>query len=310
VRWIALEINGVHRQLTRAVLTQVVVLCLITPTTAADEKPAVSLDPAAVEFFEKKIRPLLVKSCYQCHSSKAETIEGGLRLDSRDGWAKGGDSGPAIIPGKPDKSRLLKAVLYQDPDLAMPPENAIPKRDVELIRQWIAMGAPDPRTGLKTDAGPKSIDLQAGQRFWSFQPVSRPLPATVTNEGWVRSPVDRFVLARLESKGLQPTWSASRHELIRRASIDLLGLPPTPDDVDQFVQDTSPDAWERLIDRLLASPQYGERWGRYWLDVARYADDQLRTEYFYRPLPHAWRYRDWVVRAFNEDLPYNEFVIR
>ena len=285
------------------------VVCLLSGAVVANDNPDSKPDSNGVEFFESHIRPLLVKRCYGCHSLKSEPIEGGLRLDSRAGWQRGGDSGPAIVPSKPDESRLLKAVLYQDPTLAMPPDNALPKREIELLRQWIAMGAADPRT-IESRAGPRVIDFAAAREFWSFQPIVRHVPPEVTKTSWVRSPIDRFVLARLDERGLEPVKRSSRRMLIRRAMLDVLGLPPKPDEVDAFLQDESPEAWPRLVDRLLASPHYGERWGRHWLDVARYADDQLRTEYFYRDLPHAWRYRDWVVDALNRDLPYDQFVMR
>jgi len=274
---------------------------------------AIAAEPVDVkdrDFFETKIRPLLVKHCYTCHSSQADTIEGGLRLDSRPGWKKGGDSGPAIIPGQPDKSRLMRAVEYTDEDLAMPPDGVLAKTEIQLIRRWISAGAPDPRTTATRAATGQQIDWKQARTHWAFQPLARPDQPTVQNTAWPRNAVDRFVLARLEKRRLQPVSPASRHSLIRRLTLDLTGVPPTGSEFDNFLADTRPGAWARLVDRLLASPAYGERWGRHWLDVVRYADDQLRTEYYYRPLPHAWRYRDWVVDAFNADLPYDQFVIR
>ena len=262
------------------------------------------------EFFEAKIRPLLAKHCYACHSSQAETIEGGLRLDSRPGWQKGGDSGEVIVPGQPDKSRLMRAVEYTDEDLAMPPDGVLAKSEIALIRQWISRGAPDPRATAAPAAAVRRIDWKQARTHWAFQPLTRPDPPAVRDTAWPRNAVDRFVLARLETRRLHPVPRASRHALIRRLTLDLTGLPPDDSEIDDFVADTAPDAWSRLVERLLASPAYGERWGRHWLDVVRYADDQLRTEYYYRPLPHAWRYRDWVVNAFNDDLPYDQFVIR
>ncbi|MFN0199303.1 MAG: PSD1 and planctomycete cytochrome C domain-containing protein [Planctomycetaceae bacterium] len=264
---------------------------------------------AGIEYFELHIRPLLVERCYECHSSESDPIEGGLRLDSRSGWQAGGDSGPAVVPGKPNESRLLKAVLYQDPTLAMPPDNALSKREIELLHKWIEIGAPDPRSEANQPET-SAPDFEIARQFWSFRAVVEPVPPTVMNEDWVQSPIDRFVLSRLEENHLTPVQQASKNVLIRRAYLDLLGLPPTPDEVTEFLDDESIDAWPRLVDRLLASPHYGERWGRHWLDVARYADDQLRTEYYYRDLPHAWRYRDWVVQALNDDLPYDRFVLQ
>lgn len=280
-----------------------VALLVTSNTTIADE------DQTGIEFFETHIRPLLIRRCYECHSSKAETIEGGLRLDSTAGWRRGGDSGPVIVPGKPAESRLLKAVLYQDPTLAMPPDNALSKREIDLLRKWIEMGAPDPRT-VEEKVGPRAIDFDAGRQFWSFRAIADPKPPQVKNVDWPNSPIDRFVLARIEDNQLTPVGPAPRRILIRRLFLDLLGLPPTPKDVQQFIDDESPDAWLRLVDRVLSSPHYGQRWGRHWLDVARYADDQLRTEFYYRQLPHAWRYRDWVVQALNDDMPYDQFVLQ
>ena len=277
------------------------------PLTNAGQTTGV--DAAGMEFFEAQVRPLLVNRCYECHSAKSDPVEGGLRLDSRIAWQRGGDSGTVIVPGKPAESRLLKAVLYQDPTLAMPPNNALSKREIEVLRKWIELGAPDSRTE-EIESGIREIDMEAGRQFWSFQPIRDPPPPTVTNEAWVQMPVDRFVLARLEEQGLMPVNRASRRDLIRRASLDVLGLPPTLEEIECFVNDESSNAWPRLVDRLLASEHYGERWGRHWLDVARYADDQLRDEYFYRDLPHAWRYRDWVVQALNDDMPFDQFVLQ
>ena len=273
------------------------------PASAEDTRDVT----AGIEFFESQVRPLLVNRCYKCHSAKSDPIEGGLRLDSREAWRRGGDAGAVIVPGKPGASRLLKAVLYQDPILAMPPDAALPKREIEILRQWIAMGAPDPRTE-QTPTTVRQVDFKTGRQFWSFRPIRDPRPPRVANPAWSQSPIDRFVLARLEQQQLKPVRRATPRTLIRRAFFDVLGLPPTPRQVQEFLDDNSPDAWPRLVDRLLASPHYGERWGRHWLDVARYADDQLKAEFYYRPLPHAWRYRDWVVRALNNDLPYNQFV--
>ncbi|MAV35244.1 MAG: hypothetical protein CMJ59_07270 [Planctomycetaceae bacterium] len=214
-----------------------------------------------------------------------------------------------IVPGKPAESRLLKAVLYQDPNLAMPPEGALAKGEIEVLRNWIEMGAPDPRTEEPSTVV-REVNFQEGRRFWSFQPIRNPRPPSVNNAEWAETPVDRFVLAQLERQNLRPVRRATPQALIRRITLDVLGLPPTPQEVQAFVGDESPDAWPRAVDRLLASPHFGERWGRHWLDVARYADDQLRVEFFYRALPHAWRYRDWVVQAINEDLPYDQFVLQ
>ena len=198
-----------------------------TSAPVANGEEPTQLDAAGVEYFETHVRPLLVRRCYECHSSRSDPVEGGLRLDSRAAWQRGGDSGAAILPGKPADSRLLKAVLYQDPTLAMPPDNALSKQEIEV---------------------------PAGRRFWSFQPIRDPQPPAVGDDSWVQRPVDRFVLARLEARGLRPVDRAARQTLIRRASLDVLGLPPTPAEVASFVGDETADAWPRLIERLLASP--------------------------------------------------------
>jgi cytochrome c553 len=284
----------------------VLLLVVATAAGAAASEPDAASDLA---FFESKIRPLLVKHCYACHSSQADLVEGGLRLDSRPGWQKGGDLGQVIVAGKPDESRLMRAVEYTDEDLAMPPDGVMAKSEIELIRQWISRGAPDPRTTARPNTTAHQIDWTQAKTHWAFQPLVRPQQPPVRHGDWPRNAIDRFVLARLESRQVHPVDRATSRALIRRLSLDLTGLTPSPRDVDLFVADTRPGAWSRLVDRLLASPAYGQRWGRHWLDVVRYADDQLRTEFYYRPLPHAWRYRDWVVAAFNDDLPYDQFIV-
>ena len=203
----------------------------------------------------------------------------------------------------------MRAVEYVDEDLAMPPDGVLPKSEIALIRQWISRGAPDPRSTVTPTAATASIDWKRGRAHWAFQSPQRQTLPDVLDTHWPQNAVDSFVLARLEAHQLGPVPPASSETLVRRITLDLTGLPPSPNDVNTFLSDTRPGSWNRLIERLLASPAYGEKWGRHWLDVVRYADDQLRTEYYYRPLPHAWRYRDWVVRALNEDLPYDQFVI-
>jgi len=261
-----------------------------------------------IDFFESKIRPLLAKRCYSCHSSQA-ALMGGLRLDTKEGWMTGGSHGAVIVPGQPAKSRLIKAIKYKDPDLAMPPQGTLPIEEIALLEQWVGLGAPDPRTSQDEAKTTKtSIDLENGRRFWSFQPmVSTPLPA-VRNKAWIRSPLDYFILSRLEIKNLKPVTAADRRTWIRRVTFDLIGLPPTPDEVEIFLKDLSPVAYQRVVDRLLASPHYGERWARYWLDVARYAEEQRDSSGKQFTLPFAYKYRDWVVKAFNQDLGYDQFV--
>ena len=268
---------------------------------SAEASPKVSVE--GIEFFESKIRPVLVEHCDQCHSSESKNIKGGLRLDSRDAAQRGGDSGPAVVPGNLDESLLVSALEYDD--FEMPPKGKLPDSVIKDFKSWIAMGAPDPRDD---DWAPESaIDFDEAERFWSFQPVVRPrLPAVIDGE-WPIGEIDRFTLSKMESLGLSPVERASKRELLRRANFDLIGLPPTPEEVDAFVNDGSPDAFAKVIDRLLESQHYGERWGRYWLDVARYAEDQAHT-FSVRANSSGYRYRDWVIRSFNADLPYDQFV--
>ena len=262
----------------------------------------------ANDFFETKIRPVLAEHCYRCHSVEAQKnkkLKGGLLLDSKAGVAAGGESGPTLVPGKPDQGTLLKALHFSD-ELKMPPAGKLPDKVVADFEAWIKMGAPDPRDGKITTAS--TIDLAKGRQFWSFQPVRLYPAPTVTNpKAAVLNDVDRFLVAKLQEKGVQQNPPADRRTLIRRASFDLTGLPPTPEEVDAFVADQRPEAYRELVDRLLASPHYGERWARYWLDVARYAEDQAHT-FGVAPRTSAWRYRDWVIQALNTDMPYDRFV--
>ena len=255
-------------------------------------------------FFESKIRPLLIEKCYECHSAEKK-IKGGLRLDNLAGWKTGGDSGPAIVPGKPEESLLLQSVSYKDKDLQMPPKGKLAPLEIEAFKKWIALGAPDPRT--EGEAVAKSeIDLEKGREFWSFQPpVSHPLPK-VDNTAWPRTEIDRFILAKLEEKELSPADDTDKRSLIRRAWFDLTGLPPKPSDIEAFLKDDSANAFEKVIDKLLASSHFGERWGRHWLDVARFAESSGGGRALI--MPDAWRYRDYVVRSFNQDKPYNQFI--
>ena len=265
------------------------------------EKP---LDPAGVEFFEKKIRPVLSDRCYSCHSAQAKSPRGGLRLDSKQGMQRGGDSNrAAVVPGDLEKSRLLTAIKRTG-TLKMPPDAALPDEQIADFEAWIKMGAPDPRP--KELPLPPPYDLAKARQFWSFQAVTDPAPPKIADPAWNKTPIDRFVKAKLEEKELTPAGIASKRALIRRATFDLTGLPPTPDEVAAFVADLSPNAFDKVIDRLLASQQYGERWGRHWLDVARYADTCGDNSDF--PVPDAYRYRNWVIHAFNADMPYDEFL--
>ncbi len=266
----------------------------------AAELPAEQLD-----FFEKQVRPLLVAKCYECHSVKEAS--GGLRLDSRSAVQTGGDSGPVLGSGD-QPSRLIAAVRYQDLDLQMPPKGKLTDAEIDVLVRWVEMGAPDPRdTAPELVSGPKGMSIEDGRQFWSFQPVGNPIVPQPTDLNWVQSPIDAFILAKLDSAGLKPASPADRRTLIRRITFDLIGLPPTPEEVADFVSDESPAAYEQLIDRLLASPHYGERWGRHWLDVARYADSNGLDENL--AFGNAWRYRDYVVDSFNANKPFDRFLV-
>lgn len=259
------------------------------------------------DFFEKKIRPLLVQHCYECHSEESGEPAGNLLLDRKAGWVEGGDLGPAIVPGKPDESLLIGAIRYAESDLEMPPTGKLSDAEIKLFEEWVRRGAPDPRTTAAAGKPASSIDLEAGRRHWAFQPVIDPPLPEVKDTSWPQSSIDFFILAALEDKGLRPAPAADKRTLLRRATIDLTGMPPTPEEVEAFLADESPGAFARVVDRLLASPHYGERWGRHWLDVARYADSNGLDENIAHG--NAWRYRDWVVSAFNHDLPFADFLV-
>ena len=267
-------------------------------------------DPG-VELFEKKIRPALVERCEQCHSDKVSSPMGGLRVDTATGLLAGGASGPAVVPGNPGASRLLEAIRFTDPSLKMPPQGKLPDATIAAFEEWIRLGAPDPRaseTASEAEAPSKAMSLEEGRRWWAFQPAAERETPRVQNTAWVRRKVDAFVLSRLAQGGLAPSPEADRRTLIRRVTVDLTGLQPTYEETERFLRDASEDAYVRLIERLLASPHYGEQWGRHWLDVARWAEDNPTSEATNRPYTHAWRYRDWVIQALNSDTPYDVFV--
>jgi len=267
---------------------------------AADPPP---LSPQTSRFFEKKIRPVLVTHCYPCHSARAAAVKklrGGLRLDNREGVRKGGDSGAVIVPGKPDKSLLLEAMKYET--LEMPPKGKLPLSVIADFRNWITQGAPDPRRG--DAAGQSRINIERGRKHWAYQPLKRPtVPRHSPRES--SSAIDAFLLARLETARLKQVEEADRGVLVRRVYFDLVGLPPTPAQIETFVNDDSPQAYTRLVDRLLASPHFGERWGRHWLDVVRFAESITLRGFLF---PEAWRYRDYVIESFNADHPFDRFV--
>ncbi|MFT5523227.1 MAG: hypothetical protein ACI9G1_000482 [Pirellulaceae bacterium] len=260
-----------------------------------------------IAFFEKQVRPLLIERCLKCHSSGSKKVGGNLLLDSRDGWMKGGDLGPAIDPGNPDNSLLIKAIRHSSDEVQMPPDGKISKADIATFARWIELGAPDPREGTAISANQRIIDIEQGREFWAFQPPAGDIqPPLVRDIAWPINDVDRFILAALEKNQLAPAATADKLTLIRRVTFDLIGLPPTPGDIQAFVTDDSDDAYRKVIDRLLDSPRYGERWGRHWLDVARYSDSNGLDENIAHG--NAWRYRDYVIKAFNDDKPYDQFV--
>jgi hypothetical protein len=260
-------------------------------------------------YFEQHIRPLLVDRCYACHSSREEKQEGGLLLDRRAGWATGGQHGPAVIPGDLDASLLIRAVRYTEADLRMPPDRPLPREVVGRLERWVKMGAPDPRDGLDRDQErlDDPSDPIAGREHWAFRPLSEHRPPSVASSDWPQSPIDSFILEKLEEANLQPAPAADRRTLLRRIYFQLIGLPPSQEQVAAFLEDERPDAYERLVDQLLGSPQFGERWGRHWLDLARYADSNgLDENFLFR---EAWRYRNWVIAAVNADLSFDQFLL-
>ncbi len=280
--------------------------------TSALGAPA-KLDPDQLQFFEKKIRPVLAEHCYSCHSAKAEKLKGGLYVDTKEGLLKGGTSGAVIAPGKPEKSLLVKDMKSTNPDDMMPPKgDRLSPQIIADFEAWIRMGAPDPRTETSSAVAALKVDWDKAREHWAYQPVKAPLVPKVKDAGkWAKNGLDKFVLAKLEAKGITPSPLADKRTLLRRATFDLTGLPPTSQEVGDFLADKSASAFEKVIDRLLASPAYGERWGRHWLDVARYADtsgdrnNNAKNKTLY---PFAWTYRDYVIQAFNDDKPYDQFI--
>ncbi|MDP7009910.1 MAG: DUF1553 domain-containing protein [Verrucomicrobiota bacterium] len=265
-------------------------------------------DPAGLEFFEKKIRPVLVSECYKCHS-REKKVKGELRLDWKGGWQKGGESGVAIIPGQPGKSLLIQSIRHADEDLKMPEKKKLTPEQIADFEKWVAMGAPDPRTTGEASTEQKKLDLEAERQFWAFQPVRQPTIPKLKNGSWARTDVDRHVLASLESKGIVPVGDADDATLLRRLYFDLIGLPPTPAQMDAFGKAAKADragSIENVIDELLASPHFGEKWGRHWLDVARFSESTGGGRTLL--MKEAWRYRDYVVNSFNADKPYDQFV--
>jgi hypothetical protein len=267
--------------------------------------------PEQTAFFENKIRPVLAEHCYECHSATAKKVKGGLVLDSRRGVMKGGDTGPAITPGDPDASLLIQAVRHLHEDTAMPPKKKLPPHVIADLEAWVRMGAPDPRLTDTVAAveAKTAIDWTTAREWWSFRPLVPPAPPGIKDKSWPANELDHFILAKIEAAGLKPAPEADAHAFIRRATYDLTGLPPTPQEVNAFAAayiQHPESSIENLVERLLDSPRYGERWGRHWLDVVRYADTAGDNSDY--PIPQMHRYRDWVINAFNHDLPYDQFV--
>ena len=298
----------------RQLLWMVAGLCLWgqCPLHAQDQAP---LSPKELQFFEAKVRPLLIKHCYGCHSTEdGGRIRGGLVLDSREGWKVGGISGPAILPGDPGGSLLIEAIRGEDPDFLMPPNRRLDEGEIAIFEEWIRLGAPDPRIIRPSDMHADGrhimpgggVPKEAGAEHWAFQPLA-PQPIVVSEDSrWGSGAIDAFILARLEAEGLKPSGAASKATLIRRLSFDLRGYQPTPEEIDEFTSDRSSEAYSSLVDRFLTSEAFGERWGRHWLDVARFAESSGKEQDV--PYPHAWRYRNWVIDAFNRDVPYDDFI--
>jgi mono/diheme cytochrome c family protein len=279
-------------------------LCVATPHAVGQQK-----QPSAsqIEFFEKSVRPVLAANCFECHGPMKQ--KGRLRLDSRPMMMEGGSSGPALMPGNPKESLLIQAIHYNDSP-KMPPKGKMSDTEIAILTQWVQQGAPWPETSatIRPSAN-KGFKITADDRaFWSFQPLAKAALPKVKDAGWTKNAIDHFLLAELEAHNLQPMAPAGKRTLIRRATFDLIGLPPTPEEIDAFLSDESPDAFAKVVDRLLASPHYGERMARHWLDVARYGEDQAHT-FEARKYPQGFRYRDWLVAAFNADLPYDHFLV-
>ena len=285
--------------------------------------------PEEAKFFEEKIRPVFASACYSCHSASAAKLKSGLRVDSLAAILAGGDTGPAIVPGDADGSLLIQAIRHDDPNFAMPPKEKLPDEAIHDLEHWVTIGAPWPNASSPSASSPsapaadtratspddpaqaslnRKIDIEAGRKFWSFQPPVRSAPPATKDTKWAWSDVDRFLLAAMEARGVAPLADADRRTWLRRVTFDLTGLPATPEEAAAFEADRSSGAYEKVVDRLLASPAFGERFGRHWLDVARYGESSGKDSNVV--YPHAWRYRDWVIAAMNADMPYDQFLER
>jgi hypothetical protein len=291
LRWSAINVVGL------------IALCFCGHSAAGQENQE---NPEAVEFFEKKIRPLFVAKCYNCHSANTNA-KGELRVDDRAGLIHGGRRGPAIVPGQPAESLLLEAVSHRNKKLKMPPEGPLTDEEIADLTQWISDGAAWPAAEMPYELGEPDPEYERLKReHWAWQPLVEHAPPNVSESDWSQNFVDRFIFAKLAEKGLRPTTAADKISLIRRVTFDLTGLPPTTTEIDEFLADNSPEAFTKVVDRLLASPAFGERWGRHWLDIARYAESTGSSRNM--PYPHAWRYRDYVIDSLNADKPFDQFV--
>jgi hypothetical protein len=282
--------------------TAFLVICAMKTTSVGAD---INTDDG-IAFFESRIRPVLVEGCYQCHSSQSKSLKGGLRVDSREGLLRGGKSGPAIVPGKPDDSLLFQALSYEGDVVEMPPKGKLPAQVLGDFRRWIASGATDPRTETTAFTKPADPATATNRDFWAFRAPAHPSLPSIRDTAWPRNDVDHFILAKLESRGLRPAPDADRYTWLRRVSLDLTGLPPSPGQIMEFIRDSSPQADEHVVDRLLVSPAFGERWARHWLDLTGYADQIGTANDIFAE--HAWRYRDYVIAACNADTPFDRFI--
>ncbi|MFO0818589.1 MAG: PSD1 and planctomycete cytochrome C domain-containing protein [Pirellulales bacterium] len=282
---------------------------VLTCSIGKAAEPSPTFDAAAIEFFEKEVRPVLVNRCYECHSHTAKKVQGNLWLDSRAAVLKGGDTGPAATPGKPKESLLIDSINYGE-TYQMPPKSKMPANEIAALTRWVEMGLPWPKEEPKKpgESSVNAFDLAARKAaHWCWKPVRKPAQPAVKNTAWPAQPLDRFILAKLEEAGLSPNVEADKRTLLRRLSFDLIGLPPTRSEMQAFLDDNSPNAYEKAVDGLLRSPHFGERWARHWMDLVRYAETYGHEFDF--AIPHPSQYRDYLIRAFNEDVPYNQFVV-
>ncbi len=273
-------------------------VCAVTcaQDVAVDQSASKAASAKDIEFFEKQIAPILKRRCYECHSHELGKAKGGLVLDSRHGWKKGGSEGPAIVAGKPGESLLIEAVRYEGYE--MPPEKQLPANEIALLEEWVAMGAPDARESKAPKVDP--------EKLWALQPITKPSVPRVKDANWPRDDLDAFVLAGLEEEGLGPAIDADRYTLLRRVTFDLTGLPPTPEEIEAFVSDPDGRAYEKVVDLLLDSPAFGDHWARHWFDLSCYADlADIQGNVLIRD---AWRYRDYVIGSFNSEKPLDRFI--